>query len=193
MSRLAAYVVLALAAGSLCGYVSFQYITGTQHFIEGTVDLPAGLALAPLTSLDVLYVLCSWVPLLAAALLVLAARALPRAVGWGGFVQVTAGTRQLALRASGTCRQYPCHAHADAGPPPTQMRGLRMPLQIKRLLAWQLPPRAFFARWCGGLSVAEAVGVLAWLGLNALWLASGLPTVLAGDGFATSWQDKLDG
>ena len=35
-------------------------------------------------------------------------------------------------------------------------------LQVKRVLATQLPPRAFLAYWCGGLSVGEGLGVLAW-------------------------------
>lgn len=37
-------------------------------------------------------------------------------------------------------------------------------------MAWQVPPRRFFANWCDGLNVAEALGVLLWLGLNAWWL-----------------------
>lgn len=35
-----------------------------------------------------------------------------------------------------------------------------------------MPPRAFFAGWCGGLSVAEALSILLWLGLNAWWLGN---------------------
>ena len=42
--------------------------------------------------------------------------------------------------------------------------------QARRALAWQVPPRRFFAYWCEGLSAGEALGVLLWFGLNAWWL-----------------------
>lgn len=42
--------------------------------------------------------------------------------------------------------------------------------QVTRALATQLPPRAFLANWCGGLSVGEGLGVLTWLALNIYWL-----------------------
>lgn len=61
---------------------------------------------------------------------------------------------------------------------------------MRRLLAWQLPPRPFWADWCGGLSLAEAIGVLGWLGLNALWLGVGLHNVF-GTGVA-DWQTQLN-
>ncbi len=64
-------------------------------------------------------------------------------------------------------------------------------LQAKRVLAWQLPPRAFLADWCGGLSLAEALGILAWLGLNACWLVSGLLGILGGATSGT-WKDQLE-
>ncbi|GAB4822887.1 hypothetical protein N2152v2_009933 [Parachlorella kessleri] len=76
--------------------------------------------------------------------------------------------------------------------PPVSKAASRTPLeQLRRLLAWQLPPRAFFADWCGGLSLAEAAGVVGWLGLNACWLGSGLRLALAGED--ATWDEKLDG
>lgn len=41
---------------------------------------------------------------------------------------------------------------------------------VKHALAWQLPPRGFWANWCGGLSAGEAGGVAGWLFINAWWL-----------------------
>ncbi|KAL4437426.1 hypothetical protein ABPG75_004565 [Micractinium tetrahymenae] len=37
-------------------------------------------------------------------------------------------------------------------------------------LASQLPPRGFWANWCGGLSAGEAGGVAGWVFINAWWL-----------------------
>ena len=61
---------------------------------------------------------------------------------------------------------------------------------LRRLLAWQLPPRAFLAGWCGGLSLAEALGVAGWLALNLCWLVLGLQRELEG---ADDLAVKLDG
>ena len=72
---------------------------------------------------------------------------------------------------------------SSSSPPPKR--------QVRRALAWQLPPRAFFAAWCGGMSVSEALGVVGWLGLNAFWLVQGLVyQVLPPEGGA--WQDRLN-
>jgi hypothetical protein len=76
----------------------------------------------------------------------------------------------------------PASPHHDSPPPPTA--------QIKRRLACQLPPRAFFGRMCDGLSLGEALGVLAWLGLNAWWLGLGLRRSLGRSGMSA--VDKLD-
>lgn len=43
-------------------------------------------------------------------------------------------------------------------------------VQIQHALAWQLPPRSFWANWSGGLSAGEAAGVAGWLFVNAWWL-----------------------
>ena len=40
--------------------------------------------------------------------------------------------------------------------------------QVKRVLCYQLPPRRFLAEWCGGLSVFDALLVLAWLAINVV-------------------------
>ena len=60
---------------------------------------------------------------------------------------------------------------------------------LRRTLAWQVPPHTFFAGWCGGFSVGEALGVLAWLGLNAWWVGSGLQRSLR-DGM--TWVEQAD-
>lgn len=52
-----------------------------------------------------------------------------------------------------------------------------------------MPPRAFLAGWCGGLSLGELLGVLAWLGLNAFWLGAFLQRTLK-DGM--TWTQQLD-
>ncbi len=43
-------------------------------------------------------------------------------------------------------------------------------VQLKHAMAWQLPPRGFWANWCDGLSAGEASGVAGWLFINAWWL-----------------------
>ena len=43
-------------------------------------------------------------------------------------------------------------------------------LQAKRVLHYQLPPRRFFAWLCGGLSTLDALVVLAWAGLNIVYI-----------------------
>ncbi|KAI7837696.1 hypothetical protein COHA_008489 [Chlorella ohadii] len=57
---------------------------------------------------------------------------------------------------------------ARAPPPPARDHG--WVAKARRVLAWQVPPRRFFAYWCDGLSAGEALGVLLWFGLNAWWL-----------------------
>ncbi|KAL4459036.1 hypothetical protein ABPG75_013901 [Micractinium tetrahymenae] len=60
---------------------------------------------------------------------------------------------------------------------------------VRALLAWQLPPRALFASWCGGLNLAEAFGVGGWLGLNLWWLLLGLHSgIQPGD----PWDARLN-
>lgn len=58
------------------------------------------------------------------------------------------------------------------------------------MLAWQLPPRAFLASWCSGLSAGEALGVLAWLGLNAWWVGMLLQRSLTSGMSATKRLEK---
>lgn len=61
--------------------------------------------------------------------------------------------------------------------------------QVRALLAWQLPPRALLASWCGGLSMAEALGIGSWLGLNLWWLLLGLhSSIQPGD----PWDIRLN-
>ena len=52
-----------------------------------------------------------------------------------------------------------------------------------------MPPRALFAGWCGGLSAGEALGVLAWLGLNAWWVGSMTQRALR---TGMSWTERAD-
>ncbi|PSC73660.1 Superoxide-generating NADPH oxidase heavy chain subunit B [Micractinium conductrix] len=76
--------------------------------------------------------------------------------------------------------------------PPTQRARVTRLVQVKRVLATQLPPRAFLAYWCGGLSVGEGLGVLAWFGLNGWWLGQLLRRSLANQGEPMAWTEQLD-
>lgn len=64
-------------------------------------------------------------------------------------------------------------------------------LKIKRALAWQLPPRAFLVYWCGGLSLGEALLVLAWLALNGWWLGLTLRRNLDEALDSLGWQERV--
>lgn len=63
--------------------------------------------------------------------------------------------------------------------------------QVKHALAWQLPPRAFLAYWCGGLSLGEALLVLAWLALNGWWLGFTLHRNLDKAIDSLGWQERV--
>lgn len=63
--------------------------------------------------------------------------------------------------------------------------------QAKRALAWQLPPRAFLANWCGGLTLGEALLVLCWLALNGWWLAATLRRNLDKAIDSLGWQERV--
>lgn len=41
---------------------------------------------------------------------------------------------------------------------------------LRRWGSYQLVPRRFWAWWCGGLNVHDAVAVLTWLAINATWM-----------------------
>lgn len=62
---------------------------------------------------------------------------------------------------------------------------------VRRSLAWQLPPRTLWSSWCGGLSLAEALGVGAWAFMNVFWLAAGLNRIYGGS-FVGTWDEQLD-
>lgn len=80
--------------------------------------------------------------------------------------------------------QLPAVSRPPAALPPR-------PLQVKRALAWQLPPRAFLASWCGGLSVGDALVVLAWLAINAWWLGLTLRRNLDKAIDSLGWQERV--
>lgn len=61
--------------------------------------------------------------------------------------------------------------------------------KARSVLAWQVPPRAVLAGWCGGLSLAELAGILAWLLINAYWLGMLLQRSLPG---RENWRDRLE-
>ena len=74
--------------------------------------------------------------------------------------------------------------HPPVAPPPSPW------LQVRRALAWQLPPRRFLAYWCDGLNVGEALGVLLWLGLNTWWLGQLCSRSFANAATATQRLEK---
>ncbi len=50
--------------------------------------------------------------------------------------------------------------------------------QVKRILHFELPPRQFWAWWCGGLAVYDALIVLAWAVVNVVYVQQRVVLIL---------------
>lgn len=199
-----------ISASLLC-FISWLFFQATETWQN--LDLNAGVARLAVAALDgptVLALICTWGALLLAVLLTLALRVLGPSdsasckatsispVGPCGLVRRRRWSAQGSsvafpgLTASG---QPGCCLRVSNTPvaihvPLSTVCVLAMPSQqVRALLAWQLPPRALLASWCGGLSLAEALGVGGWLGLNLWWLLLGLHSgIQPGD----PWDARLN-
>lgn len=100
--------------------------------------------------------------------------------------------RRSSSSSSAVCTVPACAGPAKPAlhPSPNHLRPTLARPQLKRLLAWQLPPRGFLAGWCGGLCVGEGLLVALWLGINGWWFGQAF-TRNMGELFQDTWQERV--
>lgn len=174
----------AAVAACLVGFAAWLVLAATPT-IKSSDAIKEGLAFSALSGSNTFVVLLTWGTLLAATLLTLALRrflpatcparrsSLLTGVSWGAAAIGALPCQCRVARLAGTVehsrsRQLPFLFCPLKNNPPVLPAPLSM--QVKHALAWQLPPRGFWANWCGGLSAGEAGGVAGWLFINAWWL-----------------------
>lgn len=187
-----------VAAAGVAAFVGWLLLAATP-VIKRTAAIKEGLRVAHLSGTSSFAALLTWASLLAASLATLALRRIgppPRTPGRAGWAT------RVGLRAEVLLGQLPrvcspwgaARSMRPSSPPLAPACPCTSPpapcAQARRALAWQLPPRAFLAGWCGGLSAGEALGVLAWLALNAWWLGSLLHRSLRDGMSRTQQADK---
>jgi hypothetical protein len=205
MAALAAFALKLFIAACGLAVVVFLVVQPTDKYDASTV--PDSLALSDLEGRSVLQMVLTWGTVLAATLATLLLRRMsatgaapaPRKVGRRQFHKhlparamhfSCAAAARLALCQCSNCHRWPPRAHTCRIRPPAALLPPQA-AQVKRALAWQLPPRAFFASWCGGLSLGEALLVLAWLALNGWWLGMLLQRNLGTALDSLGWQERV--
>ena len=66
-----------------------------------------------------------------------------------------------------------------------------MSMQTRRILHYHLPPRGFWAWWCGGMAVYDALVVAAWIAINILYTQQRVALILPlfkGERQSSTWR-----